>query len=91
MALPEQPVTLSPEQIEELNNTLSKMRHNVNNHLALIVAGTELIRRKPEVAAKFLDSMSQQPDRITAEIRAFSDVFEAACQIRRNRPPTSAS
>lgn len=89
MGLPNQPVTLSPEQIEELNKKLSTMRHNVNNHLALIVAGTELIRRKPELAAKFLDSIGQQPDRIMSEMRAFSDQFEAMCQITRNAPPTS--
>lgn len=87
MALPDTPVALSPDQIEELSKKLSTMRHNVNNHLALIVAGTELIRRKPEVAAKFLDSIGQQPDRIMAEIRGFSDQFEAALQITRNSPP----
>ena len=87
MGLPEQPVELSPAQIEELNKKLSTMRHNVNNYLALVVAGTELIRRKPELAAKFLDSIGQQPDRIVSEIRTFSDHFEATCQITRKSPP----
>jgi len=46
--VPSQPVTLSVEQIEELNQKLSNMRHDINNNLSLILAATELIRHKPQ-------------------------------------------
>ena len=87
MGLPEKPIALSPEQVAELNQKLSAMRHNINNHLALILAGTELIRRKPDLAPKFIESIAQQPDRILAELRGFSAEFEATCQITRPAPP----
>lgn len=91
MPVPDKPIALSPEQIAELNQKLSTMRHNVNNHLALILAGSELIRRKPELAAKFIESISQQPDRILAEVRSFSEEFEVMFEIRKHPPKDPAA
>ncbi len=59
------------------------MRHNVNNHLALIVAASELIRRKPEMSQRLVDNIMQQPERIMAEIRSFSGDLEALMGITR--------
>jgi hypothetical protein len=83
MPLPEKPVALSPEQIVELNKKLSTMRHNVNNHLALIVAATELLKRKPDLAQRMLENIMKQPERIISEVRVFSDEFETAMGIKR--------
>ena len=83
MALPQNPVTLTPEQIGELNEKLSKTRHDVNNCLSLIVAAIELTRRKPELAARMTDTIAQQPDKIIGELRAFSAKFEQAFGITR--------
>jgi hypothetical protein len=83
MGLPEKEVALSPEQIAVLNRRLAMMRHNINNHLALIVAASELLKRKPEMAARLVDNIIQQPERITQELRGFSDDFEAAMGISR--------
>ena len=91
MALPETPVALSPEQICDLNKKLSAMRHNVNNHLALVVAASELMRRKPELAQRLLDNILQQPERINVEIRGFSEAFEGMFGIRRERPFSSVT
>ncbi|HTL58158.1 MAG TPA: hypothetical protein VL361_20895 [Candidatus Limnocylindrales bacterium] len=46
MALPREPITLAVGQIDDLNRRLSDMRHDINNHLSLIVAALELIRVK---------------------------------------------
>ena len=70
MALPQNPVTLTPEQIGELNEKLSKTRHDVNNCLSLIVAAIELTRRKPELAARMTDTIAQQPDKIILTAKA---------------------
>jgi hypothetical protein len=83
MALPQNPVTLTPEQIGALNEKLSKARHDVNNCLSLIVAAVELTRRKPELAARMTDTIAQQPDKIIGELRAFSAEFEQAFGITR--------
>ncbi len=73
MGLPNQTVNLTPEQIGEIDKKLGKMRHNVNNSLAMLVATAELMRRKPESAARFADSFTDQPQKIADEIRRFSE------------------
>lgn len=84
MGLPDKTVELTPEKVAELNEKLSIMRHNVNNHLALIVAACELLKRKPEMAQRMLDNIMQQPDRIISEVRTFSDDFETVVGITRD-------
>jgi hypothetical protein len=85
MGFPTEPLTLTVEQITELNKKLSTMRHNVNNNLALIVAAIELIRRKPDMALKLVENMSTQPDKMNDEIQRFSAEFEKAFQISREK------
>lgn len=81
MALPENAIELTPDQVAELSKKLSTMRHNINNNLALIVAASELMTRKPEMAPRLVENISQQPDRIIKELRAFSDAFNEALGI----------
>ncbi|HEX7861243.1 MAG TPA: hypothetical protein VF773_13000 [Verrucomicrobiae bacterium] len=84
MALPDKPIALEPDQVAELNKKLSTMRHNVNNYLALIVAASELLKRKPELAPRMMENIMAQPDRIIAEIREFSESFESILSIKRD-------
>ena len=83
MAAPDHPVTPTPEQIAELHSKLADLRHNVNNYLALIIAGAELVRRKPESATRFLDSFSEPPHKIAEEVKAFSKYLEGLVNITR--------
>lgn len=76
MGLPTDPVTLTAEQLKELNQKLGHMRHEINNQLALIVAALELLRLKPDLRDKLIDTLSQQPQRITKEVATFSAEFE---------------
>jgi hypothetical protein len=76
MAEPTVPVTITAEQLKELNQHLSHMRHEINNQLALIVAALELVRFKPELRDRMLETMGQQPPKITAEVAKFSSEFE---------------
>lgn len=84
MGMPQTPVTLTPEQIAELNEKLAVTRHDINNHLSLIVAAVELMRRKPELAPRMIESISQQPDKIIAQMRGFSAEFEKSLGITRD-------
>jgi hypothetical protein len=84
MGLPKNPVTLTPTQMEELGRKLSQLRHNINNHLSLIVAAAELIKRKPEMGPKMMDSLVDQPQKIVDEVRKFSDEFNHALGISRD-------
>jgi hypothetical protein len=76
MGIPNEPVTLTPEQVDDLNRKLSMMRHDVNNHLSLIVAAIELIRYKPEMQEKVQATLNEQPRKITDTISRFSAEFE---------------
>ena len=58
MALPTGPVTLTVGELLELNRKLSDMRHDINNHLSLMVAALELIRYKMKKGA-VLDAWEQ--------------------------------
>ncbi len=72
MGLPTEPVTLSVAQVDEFNKKLSTMRHDINGHLALIVAAAELIRHKPQMSERMLTSIAEQPAKITEAMKAFS-------------------
>ena len=43
-----------------------------------------LIRRKPEMTPRLLESIGQQPDKIIAQMRAFSTEFEQTFGITRD-------
>ena len=81
MGLPRQTVPLSPEQVAELHRKFSDLRHNINNHLALMVAALELIRRKPEMVDRMVSNLTEQPQKILEEIRKFSEGLESALKI----------
>jgi hypothetical protein len=83
MILPDAAVTFTPEQIAQLNEQLSRMRHDINNSLALIMAAGEMIRLKPELVEKMTTTLLSQPQRITALVQQFSAAWETLAGIRR--------
>jgi hypothetical protein len=83
MGVPTNPVTVTPEQLAELNKKLGHMRHEINNHLSLIVAALELVRLKPDMRDRMFDTLGQQPAKITEEMTRFSAEFEQLLGITR--------
>ena len=83
MGLPSQPVTLSVAQIEELNKKLSKLRHDVNNNLGLMIAAAEMVQFNPALAQKMMTSLMEQPAKITGAMGEFSHEFEKTFGITR--------
>ena len=83
MILPDAAVTFTPEQIAQLNEQLSRMRHDINNSLALIMAAGEMIRLKPELVEKMTTTLLSQPQRITDLVQQFSVEWEPLAGIRR--------
>ena len=83
MALPSQPVTLTVEQLDELNQKLSTLRHDINGSLSLIVAAAEMIRFKPQTTERMMATLSEQPAKITAHVARFTAEFESALGITR--------
>ena len=84
MSLPSEPATLTAAEIEELNKQLSTMRHDINNHLSLIMAAVELVRRKPEALERMTNTLIEQPARITEAMLKFSASFERALSIKQD-------
>jgi len=84
MPLPTEPATLTVGEIEELNKQLSTMRHDVNNHLSLIMAAVELVRRKPEALERMVNTLVEQPGRITEAMLKFSAHFDRTLRIKRD-------
>ena len=84
MVLPSQPVTLSVEQLDELNRKLASMRHDINNTLSLIMAAVELIRYKPHMTEKMIATLIEQPPKITDSLGKFSTEFEQVLGITRS-------
>jgi hypothetical protein len=78
MDLPGQPVTLTVQQIAELNKKLGTLRHDINNNLALILAGLEVIQSKPHLAERMMATVAEQPPKIAEAIGKFSAEFEKA-------------
>lgn len=74
---------IDAQQIEELNKQLSTMRHDINNHLSLMMAAVELIRRKPEAADRMAATLTEQPTKIGDSMKKFSAEFEKAFGIKR--------
>jgi uncharacterized membrane protein len=77
MRAPTEPVNLNEKEIELLHAKLGALRHDVNNCLALIMAATELLRHKPQMAERMLETLSEQPPKITASLAKFTKEFEA--------------
>jgi hypothetical protein len=83
MPLPTEPVKLSVEQIGELNLKLAELRHDINNHVSVILASAELLQHRPETAERMLVALAEQPQKIVAAIAQFSRDLEAAFHITR--------
>ena len=81
--LPDKPVALSVAQIDELNQKLTTLRHDLNNSLSLIAATAELIRRRPATTEHMWNTLADQPRKMTASVAQFSRDLEAALQIHR--------
>jgi hypothetical protein len=74
---------LTVEQVKELHHKLTVMRHDINNHLSLIVAALELCRHRPETAERMLGTLAERPAKIHESVVAFSADFDRALGIHR--------
>ena len=83
MGSPTGPITLTVEQIAELNKKLSTLRHDINGDLALVVASAELVKLNPASAQQRLKLLLDQPDKIRKKMDQFSVEFEKTLGIAR--------
>jgi CRISPR/Cas system-associated endonuclease Cas1 len=79
-----QSVTLTAAEVEELNQRLSTMRHDINNHLSLIVATAEMLRLRPQMAERMVTALVEQPPKISAAVGKFCEDFEKSLGVNRS-------
>ena len=84
MGMPTESVTLTIEQLADLNRKFSTLRHDINNNLSLIMAAVELMRHKPQMAERMLATLTEQPQKITDSMGKFSAEFERTLGITQN-------
>ena len=84
MVIPKTPVILSPSQIEELAQKFKNMRHEINNHLSVVVLSVEILQKKPELMKHTSAVIEEQRLKISQDIAQFSAEFERAFDIIRN-------
>ncbi|MGA2865502.1 MAG: hypothetical protein ABSF95_13595 [Verrucomicrobiota bacterium] len=72
---------MTAEQVDELHQKLSDLRHDVNNHLSLIMAAIELIRTKPHMAERMMATLVEQPPKIASALDKFSAEFERSFSV----------
>ncbi len=83
MELPGQPVTLTVEEVAELSKKLGNLRHDINNCLALVIAGLEVVQHKPHLGERMMATVNEQPPKIVQAIASFSAELEKALNIKR--------
>lgn len=83
MELPAQPVTLTVDQIAELNEKLAVLRHDVNNKLSLIIAAVDVLQYKPQMINQMIATVGEQPQQIIEAMANFSADFENLFGIKR--------
>ena len=71
-------ITLTAEQVQELKHQFSLMRHDINNHLSLMVAAVELTQMNRDMTPRMLVTLGDVPPKITSEVQKFAEVFEIA-------------
>jgi len=81
--LPENPITLSVQQIDELNRNLTRMRHDIKGHLTVVGLAAELISTKPEAAKEHIRTLLEQPPKFELALQTFTAAFEQALGITR--------
>ena len=74
---------MSVEQLNELNQKLSTLRHDVNNELSLMMAAAELIRRRPENAGRLLPTLVEQAPKVAESVAQFTRDMEKMVGITR--------
>jgi hypothetical protein len=83
MELPGQSITLTAEQIAELSQQFANFRHDINNNLALIMAGLEVVKHKPHLADRMMATVTEQPPKIAGAVAKFADQFDKTLGIKR--------
>jgi hypothetical protein len=76
MGLPYKPVSLSAEQVGKLNDQLSTMRHQINNHLTVMSLVAEQALGASDAAPQRISTLLKQVPEVTELLKTFSAEFE---------------
>jgi len=91
MALPQHPVTLTPQQVADLNKRLTLMRHDIKGFLGVQQLAAELFKFKPESGEEMVTTVLQQLPKIISACDSFTAEFERTLGITRGNPGANAT
>ena len=70
------------KQIQTVYAELRKVRHGINNHVAVIMAMAELSQRNPAQAAKLSQICLEKAPQISVTMGGFSKLFEDSLSLQ---------
>ena len=79
------------KQMEALYQNLRTVRHAVNNHVAVIMAMSELTQRNPAQCQKLSQLCLDKAPQIAAAIGGFTELFEGAVSLQEELDSSAAA
>ena len=68
-------ITLSKEDISQLQKKFSEIKHSINNALAVMMALSEMSQRRPDYAEKLASTVLSKAPQIVTSLQEFTQVL----------------
>ena len=68
-------ITLSQEEISQLQKKFSEIKHSINNALAVMMALSEMSQRRPDYAEKLASTVLSKAPQIVTSLQEFTQVL----------------
>ena len=74
--------TLSPEELAQLQKKFSEIKHSINNALAVMMALSEMSRRRPDYAEKLATSVLSKAPQIVSSLQEFTEALNEKAGVK---------
>jgi len=68
-------ITLSQEEISQLQKKFSEIKHSINNALAVMMALSEMSQRRPDYGEKLASTVLSKAPQIVTSLQEFTQVL----------------
>ena len=68
-------ITLSREEITQLQRKFSEIKHSINNALAVMMALSEMSQRRPDYAEKLASTVLSKAPQIVTSLQEFTEAL----------------
>lgn len=67
--------TISPEELAQLKKQFSEIKHSINNALAVMMALSEMSKRRPDYAEKLATTVLSKAPQIVSSLQEFTQAL----------------